>query len=199
MSTPNPPDRGDPERPAPDPAAAAPFDPYRFGLPEKPVPPEYAPPGYVFPAAPPTAPADPWAPPGPLPPPTQPGPAYPNHPQYGAPAPPLQHAYVQPKPGNGKCVAALILGIASLLLFWTSVFDAIPAILAIVFGTIGLSEARSRGTGGRGMAIAGLICAAVGAIAAIAFTAFILHAVNQCGGLSHQHDPGFNQCVQDKL
>jgi hypothetical protein len=182
-----------------------PFDPYRFGLPDKPVPPEYAPPGYVFPAAQPPAaeppaPANPWAPPRPLPRPSQPGsPTYPTYPQYGAPEPPLHHGYVQPKPGNGKCVAALILGIASVLLFWTTVFDAIPAILAIVFGTMGLSEARNRGTGGRGLAIAGLICAAVGAIAAIAFTAFILHVTNQCGGLSHQNDPGFKQCVQHKL
>jgi hypothetical protein len=209
MSTPNPPDRGEPERPAADPAAPAPFDPYRFGLPDTPPPPEYAPPGYVFPTAPPPAPAappqeppaprpaaaGPWASPGP---PVQP-PTYPGYPQYGAPAPPLQHDYVQPRPGSGKCVAALVLGIVSILLFWTTVFDAVPAILAIVFGTIGLSEARNRGGGGRGMALAGIICAAVGAIAAIAFTAFILHAANQCGGLSHQNDPGFKQCVQNKF
>src|SRR5436305_14944279 len=36
-----------------DPAGEAPFDPYRFGKPDYPIPAEYAPPGYTGPIAPP--------------------------------------------------------------------------------------------------------------------------------------------------
>jgi hypothetical protein len=206
-----------------DPAGAAPFDPYRFGKPDRPVPPEYAPPGYVAPtpevsAVSPYGPSSPYgaAPPsyGPsgqqpygVPPGQQPYASPPPYPGqypppyaggYGAPAPPGYHGYVQPRPGNGKAIAALVLGICSIVFFWLSVFDGILIILALVFGIIALSDSKSRGGSGRGMAIAGLICMGVGTVAAIIWTVVLVHAANQCGGFSNNSSQ-FSQCLQDHL
>jgi hypothetical protein len=210
MSTPNPPDSGDPapaERPPPDPTSDAPFDPYRFGLPDHPVPAEYAPPGYVFPPTPPAGPQpnNPWAPPSGLPP-TQAGsmppagpPQYPpQYPQYGPP-PPTHHEYGQPKPGNGKAVTALTLGILSIIFFWLTVLDLALIIPAVVFGVLGLGDAKVRNSGGRGQAIAGLICAAVAVVLIVVALIVVLHAAGKCGGFSHSGDPGFNQCLKDNL
>lgn len=175
-----------------------PFDPYRYGRPDHPVPAEYAPPGYV-PDPTPSAyqqPPTPYAGPGP-------GPGYPGHPggpYSGAPVPPPYNGYQQPRTGNGKAIAALVLGIASIVFCWVSVFDAVFVVLALVFGLIVLSEAR-RGGRGRGMAIAGLACAVVGALLATVLTVKIINAADQCGGLSH---PGvstqdFRQCLSDNF
>ncbi len=68
-----------------------------------------------------------------------------------------------PTPGkaqNGMAVAALVTGIASLLLLWLW-FVGIPlALVAIGLGIAALRRARS-GAGGRGMAITGLALGAV--------------------------------------
>jgi ribosomal protein L40E len=70
---------------------------------------------------------------------------------------------------SGFCVAALVLGIIGIPTF----FFVIPALLAIIFGIIGLKqigkpEAATRG--GRGMAIAGIVCGSISClIAVIAF------------------------------
>ncbi len=61
---------------------------------------------------------------------------------------------------NGFCVTALVLGIISIPAFCT----VIVPVLAIVFGIIGYSQVAKAGVegGGKGMAIAGMICGAVG-------------------------------------
>jgi hypothetical protein len=152
------------------------FDPYRFGAPEHPVPPEYAPPGY----RPPTS-------------------GYPQpHPQ----APPPHYAvraYPPPRTGNGKAIAALVLGIASIVLCWLSLFDVVPVVLAVVFGVLGLNEAKSSPTqGGRGMALTGIICAAVGAVLAIVLTTWFVHLANECGGLD-TNSTQLQQCVRNHI
>jgi hypothetical protein len=204
-----------------DPAAEAPFDPYRFGKPEHPIPAEYAPPGYTGPTIPAAAPnpyqaPSPWAqPPG-----SQPGNPFSNPPgtpyvpgqqqpyQYppppsgfgpGVPPPPPYHGYAQPRTGNGKAVAALVLGIASIFFCWLSFFDAIFVILGLIFGLIALNESKQPGAPGRGMAIAGLACTVVGAIVATVLTVLIVHAINKCGGLDNNGSSDFNSCVRDHL
>lgn len=160
------------------------FDPYRFGKPDYPIPPEYAPPGYV-PEPTPTAPSQPHPYYGPsqyasLPTP----PPYPGYPYGGY--------YPQPQQGgSGLAVASMVLGIISIfgsLLFF---FDAPFVILAVVFGLISLNGKRP----GRGMAIAGLACGAVGAVLAILTTVAINSSVQECGGWSHLGDPGFSDCL----
>ena len=267
MTTPSDPDNDTPDEPVnlgkeqgagtSDPAAEQPFDPYRFGKPDHPIPAEYAPPGYTGPVLPPAhpySPPDPWTrppatgsdnpfsnPPGtPYAPPNDPTAAGSNaqgryapgpNPQdpyaqrpsgsYGAPpqqgygpppphqgygpspyqgyGPPPYHGYAQPRTGNGKAVAALILGILSVVFCFLSFFDAVFVIPGLVFSLIAMSEAKQPGRGGRGMAIAGLICTIVGALLASVFTALIVHAANKCGGLSNSSDSSFQQCVRDNI
>jgi hypothetical protein len=173
------------------------FDPYRYGAPEHPVPPEFAPPGYQVagyqpakyaqprqgaapdarnpdiqnPYAPNPYAASPY-PPNPSPPnpySQQPyGPQPPGYPP-GYPVPPAYQQYAQPRPGSGKAVAGLVLGILAALLCWMSIFDLILIVPALIFSLLGLSDAR-KGSGGRGMAMAGLILVALGTVGAIVLT-----------------------------
>jgi DNA-directed RNA polymerase subunit RPC12/RpoP len=67
---------------------------------------------------------------------------------------------------NGFCVASLVLGIIGMPLFCTG----ITPVLAIVFGIIGFNQvSKAGGSGGKGMAIAGMICGAVGTVIAVMF------------------------------
>ena len=89
-----------------------------------------------------------------------------------------------------------MLGILSIVFCFTSLLDAVLVVLAIIFGTIGLSESKWKHVG-RGQAIAGLICAAVGAVLAIAFTVWAVHIAKACDGYSGSSS--YNRCIQDHL
>lgn len=159
------------------------FDPYRFGLPEGPIAPEYAPPGYVAPAQ------------YRVPTPPQFGPMPPPPPYLGYPGAPVRGAAT----GHGKAVAALVLGIASIVLCWLTVLDAIPVVLAAVFGSIAVREARFKpNREGRSMAIAGICCALVGAILATVLSVLIYTRFKDCLQLS----PGssaYSSCISDHM
>jgi hypothetical protein len=80
--------------------------------------------------------------------------------------------YVVPKT-NSKSIAALVLGILSIMIPYLGF---LIGIVAIVFASISLKEIRLRMEQGRGLAIAGLVCGIIGtAIYAILFL-FILVA-----------------------
>ena len=68
---------------------------------------------------------------------------------------------------NGFCVASLVLGIIGLPAFCTG----ITPILAIVFGIIGYNQVNKSGVvgGGKGMAIAGMVCGSIGTLIAALF------------------------------
>jgi len=83
------------------------------------------------------------------------------------PAPPAT------RPTNGMAVASLVLGILSLLLFFTVVPPFILGALAVIFGALGLSKTK-QGAPHRGLALAGLICGVAGIVAAIAFIALVV-------------------------
>lgn len=180
-----------------------PFDPYRFGAPDTPPPPEYAPPGYVPPPPPPTPPAQPppygaYTPyPG-----SQPGPAYGPPGQFGPPGSPYPpgpylNQYPQPPRGNGRATAGMILGIVSIVLFFFSILDAIPVILGFIFAGLGLGDSRRNGSG-RSRAIAGMICAGIGAVFAIVWTVVILTRLHPCMSLN-RGSSAFNSCVRNRL
>jgi hypothetical protein len=61
---------------------------------------------------------------------------------------------------NGLCVASLVLGIIGL----PAAFCVILPILAVIFGIIGLGQVSKSGMegGGKGMAIAGIVCGVIG-------------------------------------
>ena len=63
---------------------------------------------------------------------------------------------------NGFCVASLVLGIIGL----PAACVVLPSVLAIIFGIIGLNQVSKGGEagGGRGMAIAGIICGCIGGL-----------------------------------
>ena len=68
---------------------------------------------------------------------------------------------------NGFCVAALVLGIIGI----PAACAVVPAILAIVFGAMGLNQLSKTGVegGGRGMAIAGIIMGVIGCVFAMMY------------------------------
>ena len=68
---------------------------------------------------------------------------------------------------NGFCVASLVLGIIGLPAACTF----ITPLLAVIFGIIGYNQVSKSGSegGGRGMAIAGIICGVIGCILALLF------------------------------
>jgi hypothetical protein len=82
-----------------------------------------------------------------------------------SPPPPVPPPYYPPAPRtNGLAIASLVLGVASLpgsfccFCCFGLLFP--PAVLAIVFGHVALSQIKqSQGqVNGRGMAVAGLVC-----------------------------------------
>ena len=174
------------------PEAEAPFDPYRFGKPDYPIPPEYAPPGYVPPVQPPPIEQPPVYGQPPY------GQAYPYPLPYGAPQPPMWSQYPPPRTGNGKAVAALVFGILAVLLFWTTVLDVVPAILAVVFGALGMSDAKRSGQP-RGMALTGFILGITGAVAAMVFTIFVYTHFKPCFDNYSSGSSEFKTCINDHL
>ena len=72
------------------------------------------------------------------------------------PPPQSGYGYPQPARSNGMAVAALVLGIIGLVLFWVPLLGMVLAILAIIFGGVGMSRA-NQGASGKGLAIAGLV------------------------------------------
>jgi uncharacterized membrane protein len=61
-------------------------------------------------------------------------------------------------------IAALVLGIAALVLCWTAFGGLVLGLLAVVFGIVALGRARRGEAGGQGRAIAGLITGAIGIV-----------------------------------
>lgn len=57
---------------------------------------------------------------------------------------------------SGFAVSSMVLGILALVFCWLPVVCWILAILAIIFGGVGISKTKL--AGGRGMAVAGLVC-----------------------------------------
>ena len=198
------------------------FDPYRFGAPDHPIPPEYAPPGYRPP--PPTQ-ADQgtqelptyagypgYSYPGYPPAPNQQGqqgyPGYAGYPGQGGygsqqpppgygPPPPWMTQYPPPT-GNGKAVASLVLGIASIALCWLWVLDLIPVVIAIVLGAVALGDARRTGRG-RGLAIGGIVCALVAALIFLLITVWVVPKVQDCLDSYDQNSSEFDNCIHDEF
>lgn len=115
-------------------------------------------------------------------------------PGYAAPGAPYGAPPAQPR--NGFGVAALVLGIVAIVLFWIPFVDIlgiILGILAIVFGVVGIARVRTGQATNRGMAIAGIVTGAIGVVLSAAM--LILFGV----GLSYLFSPEgrqYTQCVQ---
>jgi hypothetical protein len=86
--------------------------------------------------------------------------------------------------GNGIAVAAMVCGIVAVVLGWIPVLFAIGAVLAllaIIFGIVGLRRARTSGRR-RGFAITGLITGAIGvgvAVVGLVLTIVLFRAIDR--------------------
>ncbi|MFB7268749.1 DUF4190 domain-containing protein [Streptomyces sp. NPDC056244] len=145
---------GGPAQPAP--------GPYGYpGTPPQPAPgaqqsasPYGATPGYGYPAA------------------DYPAPGYPapGYPDYGS-------AGWQPGPSNGMGIAAMVLGIISVVVFCLWGIGVIVGVLALVLGVIGRRKVqRGQATNG-GMALAGIVLGAIGAVISAAFLGLMIWVV----------------------
>jgi hypothetical protein len=139
----------------------------------------------------------------PYPPPTGYPTGYPAAPGYPPPGYGGPYGYLPPpvfygSPSNGKATAGLVLGILAVVFCWTSFFDIVFVVLGLVFGLLGLGEAK-KGLPGRGPALAGVICAAVGAIGAVVLTIVYINigSSNDCSSQYPTGSTGYYYCIQN--
>ncbi|MFE2378252.1 DUF4190 domain-containing protein [Streptomyces sp. NPDC059398] len=159
------------------------------------VPPGFAPPGYPPPGA---VPPPPIGPNGPGPQGSGPGApgtyGYPSYPG-AAPGPQGNAAYgypgygggqggwntLQPAPANGFGVAALVLGILSVVIFCAWGLGVILGTLALIFGILGRKRANRGQANNGGMALAGIILGPIGIVFSLIFLSLMIW------GLAHTH------------
>lgn len=212
-----PPEDTRPDRATPDPSAPGDYaqpgsgqyeQPGRTGF-EQPTMSSYEQPGQAWSApsapsqpywsAPPSGPPQrPWA--APPPPAEQPFDPY----RFGPPDPgqfesfppaPRSELYPRPRTSNGKAIAGLVLGILALILSFLTLFDIPLIVLGIVFSVLGLRQAK-RGNGGRGMAIAGLSCAIIGAIVAATLFIVVYNRAKDCADKFDTGTSDYRICLQ---
>jgi Domain of unknown function (DUF4190) len=126
-------------------------------------------------------------------------PGYPQPSGYTPPGPaqPLPWGQSVQQSRNGLGLAALILGIVGIALAFLAI-GIFPAILAIIFGIIGINRVRRGVATNRGQALAGLILGIVGFVIAAIFISVIAVRAVDC---SNKYDTGtdaFNNCLQNK-
>lgn len=90
------------------------------------------------------------------------------------PMPMPQAPFVGPWRNSGAATAGLVLGICGLVGFWIPFLDIILSGLAVLLSGIGMSQTRDGYMGGRGLAVAGLVCGLVGLIPSIVLVIFVL-------------------------
>lgn len=95
-----------------------------------------------------------------------------QHTQQGAETQPANPTGVNQQ-NNGIAIAGLILGVASVILSWIPFIPYITAILAIIFGAIGMKK----GNAHRGLAIVGLATGVLTFVLKIGFWLFIILGV----------------------
>lgn len=79
-------------------------------------------------------------------------------PQYQSPPP------VPYRPGNGKAVASMVLGITSVVFCWWGLATLAMVVLAIALGGTSMKETKQARVAHHGMAVAGLVLGIVGAL-----------------------------------
>ncbi|MBT1192955.1 DUF4190 domain-containing protein [Rhodococcoides kroppenstedtii] len=127
--------------------------------------------------------------------------------QYEA-APQYAGGYQQQPPAspkNGMGIAALILGIISVLAFWTFGFGILLGIVAVILGIVGRNRAKRLEATNKGVATTGLVFGILGIIAGAVFIALSVWVFNEVGGrdltdcLSNagSDQAAIEQCQQD--
>lgn len=96
-----------------------------------------------------------------------------ENPMYSTNNPPQQQYYLAPKT-NGKSIAAMVLGILSIVVPYIGL---IIGIVGIVFSSLSLKEIKRTGEQGRGMAIAGMVTSIIGTVLYAIILFFIIIAL----------------------
>jgi len=92
-----------------------------------------------------------------------------------SPASANQHSAVA-QGGNGWAIASIVCGLDAMVLFFFPVVGGPAALFGIFFGIIGISTSKQLSGRGKGQAIAGIACSALGIAAAVAFAVFAVPA-----------------------
>jgi hypothetical protein len=72
----------------------------------------------------------------------------------------------------------MVVGIASLVLFWLAWIATIIAIVGLVLSLVGLSKANQSGGLGKGMAVAGVATSSVAIVASIIITIYVAQKIS---------------------
>lgn len=107
---------------------------------------------------------------------------------------PVYYQYgVAPEPTNGVATASLVLGIISLLLFWSFGFGIVIGIIGFVLAVVGRSNAKKHASEPRkGQATAGLILNVLGVLGGIVFFILLIPALGDAfDEIEDQRDDGF--------
>ncbi|GHB76756.1 hypothetical protein GCM10010347_53930 [Streptomyces cirratus] len=186
---------------SPPPAASGGYaPPTAYGHPASPAPGGYAYPGPATPPA-----AGGYAYPGPPAPPVQPGyAAYPGYatgyPGY-APGYPGYPGY--PQPSNGFGITALVLGVLAIVACPTMFGSVVFGIPAVVFGALGRGKARRGEATNGGVALAGLICGAVGIVIGAVLTLLLIFSPGPFfapgSGDGDHHGPSSDSQVRERI
>ncbi|MFJ8668918.1 DUF4190 domain-containing protein [Streptomyces sp. NPDC093600] len=97
---------------------------------------------------------------------------------------------VSGKRGNGLAIAALVLGVAALLLFWTVFGGIVLGLLAVIFGIVGARKARGGGAPHGKMSIVGAVLGGLGLIGSVVILAIGASVLNS------DEFESFTDCVQ---
>lgn len=116
-----------------------------------------------------------WYPPQqetpPPPPPSAPPPPAPAPPPPGQPAGPA----AEPAPSHAVAIAALVVGIVSLLLFWAFGLGAVLGIVAVILGVKGTNAAKKHpARPGNGLAVGGIVTGVIGILAGLVIGGLVL-------------------------
>jgi uncharacterized membrane protein len=115
--------------------------------------------------------------------------SFPEHP--ATPADSTQpHTGEGVRRGNGLAIAALVLGILAVVLFWTVIGGVLLGILALVFGIIGARRARGGRAPRRTMSIFGAVLGVLGVIGSVVIIAIGASILNS------DEFKDFDDCVQ---
>ncbi len=118
-----------------------------------------------------------WSNPPPNPPPPGYGGSYGNQGGYGG-----------PPPKNGIGIAAMVVGIVALFLFWIPFLGVIVAIVGLVLGIVGIRKASRGEATNKGMAIAGVATGGLALVGSLLITIFVFAAVDEFGN--------FFECIE---
>lgn len=115
-------------------------------------------------------------PPGSYPPAGYPPGSYPP-----GPYPPAPGSYGGPPPRNGMGIAALILGLVSIVGAFVAGLGIIPGVLAIIFGGVGYRRSTRGEATNRGIAIAGIVTGIIGVLLAILAIVLLITVFRHAG------------------